>query len=104
MDREGFAGLITLPANAALSPPSTAGASRKWRPVGVDAGAERTMGREHPPQKPGAIPRSLRHGSLVVLRSCCRKTSCLKRFYFQVFSFAHYRSWIMETVVPPCCF
>ena len=41
MEREGFAGLITLPANAALSPPSTAGASRK-APVGVDAGAERT--------------------------------------------------------------
>ena len=32
---ERFAGLITSPANEAPSPPSTAGASRKWRPVGL---------------------------------------------------------------------
>ena len=32
--RDRFAGLISSPANAAPSPPSTAGASRKWRPVG----------------------------------------------------------------------
>ena len=33
--RDRFAGLISSPANAAPSPPSTAGASRKWRPVGL---------------------------------------------------------------------
>ena len=33
--RERFAGLISSPADEAPSPPSTAGASRKWRPVGL---------------------------------------------------------------------
>ncbi len=68
--RERFAGLISSPANAAPSPPSTAGASRKWRPVGLKGAV---LGRTTPTPGRDVVPRRPR-------RHAGTRTSSAARF------------------------